>query len=485
MPSKKRYRPPCVRTCPNHANAHAYVALIAKGKFKEAMKIIMKGLPFPATLGRICPHPCEYACRRGQFDEPVAICALKRFVADRVDINTLPPPKIEWKEERVAIVGSGPSGLACAYFLALRGYRSTVFEALPVVGGMLRVGIPDYRLPPEVLNREIKAITRLGIEIKTSTSMGRDLNIDDLFNQGYKAIHVAIGAHKSLKLNIAGESHKDVIPGTCFLRLINLGDIDRIEGNVAIIGGGDVAIDGARSALRMGAEKVVILYRRTRKEMPARHEEIEAAIEEGVDIQFLTAPKRIVIENGKVAGIECLRQKLGECDESGRCRPVPIEGSEFVFPCNMVIPAVGQRPDSSFLADIPGISLTRRNTIKVDKITLATGREGVFAGGDTVTGPWIAIGAVAAGKRAAISISRYLMGEDVRAGREEEGAQREDTWPIPSDTVHIPRSKIPTIPISERRRGFKEVELGLTEEMAVAEAKRCLNCPVHAARKPH
>ncbi|MGD8315862.1 MAG: FAD-dependent oxidoreductase, partial [Syntrophobacterales bacterium] len=277
---EKLDRSPCTNGCPNHVNAHAYTALIAEGRYREAMGVILRTLPLPGVIGRICPHPCETECRRGEVDNPISICALKRFVADQVDVEDLPIPEIEKREQKVAIIGSGPAGLTCAYFLALNGYQATIFEALPVAGGMLRVGIPDYRLPPEVLDKEIRAITRLGVEIKLNTALGRDVTMESLFTEGYQAIYLAIGAHKDLRLNIPGEEAEGVQSSVDFLRQVNLGELTKLEGRTVIVGGGNVAIDAARSAVRMGAEKVTILYRRTRAEMPAYEHEVEDALAE-------------------------------------------------------------------------------------------------------------------------------------------------------------------------------------------------------------
>jgi heterodisulfide reductase subunit A-like polyferredoxin len=472
----KRDRSPCTNACPNHVNAHAYVALIAQGKYKEAMEVILRTLPFPGVIGRICPHPCETACRRGAVDSPLSICALKRFVADQVDIEDLPIPKIERKDEKVAIIGSGPAGLTAAYFLALEGYQVTVIEALPVAGGMLRVGIPDYRLPPEVLDKEIRAVTRLGVEIRLNTALGKDVSIEGLFSEGYKAIYLAIGAHKNLQLNIPGEDAEGVIPGIEFLRRVNLGELDKLAGRTLIVGGGDVAIDAARAALRLGAEKVVILYRRTRSEMPAREDEVEDALAEGIEIQYLTAPQQVLTKGNKVVGIQCIRMELGEPDSSGRRRPVPVPGSEFILEAETVLPAIGQTPDAAFLADTAGLELSRWGTIEADPVTFATNVEGIFAGGDAQTGPWVAIGAVAHGREAAISIARYLQGEDLRAGREPVELPQENFVPIAEDLEVKPRAKMPRVAMAERRTSFAEVELGLTEEQARAEAEKCLNC---------
>jgi len=475
---EKLDKSPCTNKCPNHVNAHGYVALISQGKYREAMEVIMNTLPLPGVIGRVCPHPCETACRRQQVDAPVSICALKRFVADRVDIEELPLPEIQKREERVAVIGSGPAGLTAAYFLAKEGFGATIFEALPVAGGMLRVGIPDYRLPPAVLEKEIRAITRLGVEIKFNTALGRDVTIDGLFAEGYKALYLAIGAHGNIPLGIPNENAEGVIPGVEFLRKVNLGEIKTLPGKTVVVGGGDVAIDAARAALRLGAPEVTILYRRTRTEMPARAEEIEDALAEGIKIQYLVAPNKIVTEGRRAVGIECLRMELGEPDASGRRRPIPIPGSEFVEQADVMVPAIGQQPDVLPLAKVAGVELSRKSTIEVDPVTYETGRKGVFAGGDAQSGPWIAIAAVAAGRQAAISISRYLKGEDLRAGRETAEPRQEDFSPIPEDIVRKAREHGKRIDMTERVRGFAEVELALTEEQARAEAERCLNCMV-------
>jgi heterodisulfide reductase subunit A-like polyferredoxin len=468
---------PCTNACPGHVNAHAYVALIAQGRYEDAMKVIMESLPLPGVLGRVCPHPCESSCRRGQVDEPVSICALKRFVADKVDLENLPLPEIDRREEKVAIIGSGPAGLSAAHFLALEGYQVTIFEALSVPGGMLRVGIPDYRLPHEVLDREIRAITRLGVEIKYDTALGRDFSIEELNNQGYKAVYLAIGAHGSTKLYIPSEDAEGVLHGVDFLRRVNLCELSDLKGKrVVIVGGGDVAIDAARCALRVGAEKVSILYRRTRTEMPARENEIEDALAEGIQIKYLTAPTEVLTSDGKVSGLRCIRMELGELDRSGRRRPVPVAGSEFTEECDIVIPAIGQSPLSAYLAETEKLNISRGGTIEADEITYQTSREGIFAGGDAQSGPWIAIGAIAAGREAAISISRYLKGEDLAAGREKLKLPQENFSQIPADIEKVKRAHQATIPMARRKAAFDEVELGLTEEQARAEASRCLNC---------
>jgi heterodisulfide reductase subunit A2 len=473
---EKQDRSPCTHACPNEVNAHGYVALIAQGRYEEAMEVILRNLPLPGVIGRICPHPCESSCRRGQVDAPVSICALKRFVADQVNIETLPLPHIEPRPEKVAIIGSGPAGLTAAYLLALEGFQATIFEALPATGGMLRVGIPDYRLPPEVLDREIRAITRLGVEIRLNQALGQDFTLDDLTQQGYRAVYLAIGAHQSQRLNVPGEDAEGVIHGVEFLRRANLGELTRLQGRVVVVGGGDVAIDAARVATRLGADRVSIFYRRTRQEMPARDNEIEDALAEGVEIQYLTAPAEVMVKDGKLAGIECILMELGEPDASGRRRPVPVPGTEFTAPADLLIPAIGQTPASLFLAEQEGLGLSRRGTIETDPITFETSRQGVFSGGDAQSGPWIAIGAVAHGKEAAISITRYLKGEDMRAGRDKLTIPQERFSPIPADVKPQPRAEMATLAMDQRRSSFAEVELGLTEVQAQAEAQKCLNC---------
>ena len=475
----KKDKSPCTNVCPGNVNAHGYVSMIGQGKYKEAMEIITRTLPMPGVLGRICPHPCEDACRRAQVDSPLSICTLKRFAADQVDINDLTVPEITPRDEKVAIIGAGPAGLTAAYFLALDGFNVTIFEALPVGGGMLRVGIPDYRLPPSVLDKEIAWIQKMGVEIQYDTVMGKDITVDSLMDEGFKSIFFGIGCHKDTKLGLAGEDEvENVIPGVKFLRDAALGDMKEIKGNVAIVGGGDVAIDAARTALRMGADKVSILYRRTEAEMPARDEEIEDAKEEDVDIQFLRAPVEIVAKNGKLTGIKCIQMELGEPDESGRRRPFPIEGSEFIIDADVLIPAIGQKTDASFLKETDGIELNRWGDFDVDQITYQTSREGVFAGGDAQTGASIAISAVGAGREAAISISRYLKGEDMAAGREKLEVPQQDFNAVPQKAPKIPRAHMARIPMDQRTSGFTEVELGFTEEQARQEADKCIDCMV-------
>lgn len=471
---------PCLFGCPAGVSPHAYVSLIARGRYEEAIAIHRSKNPFLAICGRICPHGCELECRRKDLDEPISIAGLKRFLSDwefaNPDKKPPLPKNLKTKEEKVAIVGSGPAGLSCAYYLALKGYHVTIFEALPVAGGMLRVGVPAYRLPREILEKEIQdVVLRLGVELKLNTPV---TSLNELKAQGFKAIFLSIGAHKDLKLNVPGEDSKGVIGAVVFLRDINLGKkVDLTGKRVVVVGGGNTAIDAARCALRLGASKATIAYRRSRNEMPANPWEIEEAEEEGVEILYLVAPVAIIASDGNVSSIKLIRMRLGEPDASGRRRPIPIEGSEFEIPADIVIPAIGQRTDVTSLPKDHGLERTKLDTIVVDPDTLQTTIEGVFAGGDAVSGPATAVEAVQAGKFAAESIDRYLSGEDLKEGRKTEGKRTkalQDIQGIPKR----PRVKMPTIPVSERKNNFKEVALGFTEKQAVEEAKRCLDCGI-------
>lgn len=472
----KSDRPPCVSACPASINIQGYIQMIGQGKYEEVLKIIMEKLPMPGVLGRICPHGCEDACRRREVDEPVAIRNLKRLAADRFDPRDVNITCLPARKEKVAIIGSGPAGLSAAYHLARKGILSTIFEALPEPGGMLKVGIPDFRLPPEILSREIELITNLGVDIRTNTPLGPDLTIDHLFDDGFSAVYLAMGAHKGIELSVPGEKVRGVRQGVDFLRELNLKGKTKVGKKVAVIGGGNVAIDVARSALRLGALDVNIIYRRSRSEMPAWEEEISAAEAEGAVISYLSAPQEILVRGGQVEGLRCIRMELGEPDSSGRRRPVPLPGSEYDIPCDQIIPAIGQRPDLTAIEDSTGIGISRWGTVEVDPLTYATAREGVFAGGDLQTGPWVAIGAVAAGREAAISIGRYLDGMDMREGREPDIKEEPVFRPIPENEPVRARVRMPVIDAGERRSGFKEVETGYEEENGRYEAERCLNC---------
>jgi len=471
---EKKGTPRCKAACPVGIKVQGYVALIAQGKFREAYELIRQHVPFPGVLGRVCFHPCENECERGKVDEPIAICALKRFVADYImkQSQEKPAPIPRKYTNKVAIIGAGPAGLTVAYELVKAGYPVTVFERMPEPGGMMSYGIPDYRLPKDVLKREIEYIESLGVEIITNVTFGEDLTLSDLKNKGYQAVFIGCGAWESPKMGIEGEELQGVIPALDLLKNVNSGKKVETGKRVAVIGGGNVAIDAARVALRLGAKQVFILYRRSRAEMPAFQPEVEQAEKEGVKILFLTSPKKIIGKNGKVVAIECLKMRLTDSDESGRRRSVPIEGSEHIIEVDTVITAIGQILDSRVLPK--ELQMTTFG-IYVDPNTLQTNIPGVFAGGDAVSGPASVIEAIADGIKAAHFIQKYLRGEELKAGIEEEMLPLVTISP----KVGIKRKErqvMPTLPADERIKGFEEIELGFTEEMAVEEAKRCLAC---------
>ncbi len=467
---------PCRLACPGGLNVQGYVNMVKSGRYKEALEIIMEDLPLPGILGRICPHGCEDACRRCDVDEPVAIRDLKRLAADKYDPREIEIEVPAPRQDKVAIIGSGPAGLSCAYHLVRKGVMSTIYESLPEAGGMLRVGIPAHRLPREVLDQEIEVITNLGVEIKTGTPLGPDLSVDDLLGDGYKAVYLALGAHKGIELGIPGEKSVGVRQGVEFLREVNLTGKADVGKKVAIIGGGNVAIDVARSAVRLGADEVNIIYRRTRAEMPAWEEEIQAAEDEGTQITYLSAPQEVLTRDGNVIGLRCIRMELSEPDSSGRKRPIPIPDSEYDIEIDQLIPAIGQRPDLSAIEDVTGLTFSRWGTTEVDSVTFATERDGVFAGGDLQTGPWVAIGAIGAGKEAAESILRYIEGRDMAEGREPIVYDDPCYRPVPDDEPVMLRARMPELPIEERQGNFAEVELGYEEAEGQKEAARCLNC---------
>jgi len=474
----KRRLPPCRAACPADVNVQGYIALLQQGKFEESVELIRKSMPFPAICGRVCFSPCQDACSRKNIDQPVGIRYLKRLAADieREQGRIKPDPISRTHSEKVAIVGAGPAGLSAAYELAKLGYPVTVFERMPEPGGMMRYGIPDYRLQKYVVANEITYIQDLGVEIKTGVEFGKDVQLDTLQNEGYNAIFIANGAQVSGKLGIPGEDLKGVFHAVEFLRHISLGKTVDIGEKVAVVGGGNSAIDAACTSLRLGAKEVTILYRRSRNEMPALPHEIEAAKEEGVKFHFLVAPTQIIGEEDRIKLIECLRMELGEPDASGRRRPVPVQGSEYTYEVDTVIAAIGQLPETSCL---PSILLDEgARAISVDPLTLETKISGVFAGGDIVTGPASIIEAIGAGKRVAISIDRYLKGEDLRTGREEE--IEETTWVKDWEkiTKKPERYTAPHIDIGRQKVSFEESEklLAKIKEVATFEARRCLEC---------
>jgi len=469
---------PCVKACPAHIDIPRYNRLIADGKFDEALAVVREKIPFPSICGRVCFAPCEAECNVNKLypDEPVMIRALKRFVAERdTGIWRKALKRGESSGKRVAIVGSGPAGLTAAYYLAKLGHDVTVFESLDKPGGMMRVGIPEYRLPRDVLDSEIEVMRGIGVNIKTNCTID---SVDALFERGYSAVFVAIGAHTPVKMSVEGEDAPGVIESLPLLKDANDGKKVSLGGRVAVIGGGNSAIDAARVALRLGAKEVTIIYRRTRAEMPANPAEIEEALKEGIKIQFLTAPIRIKRDNNLVK-MECIQMKLGELDRSGRPRPEPIAGSEFNINFDTVISAIGQRPE------IPanlGLDITERGTLKADQDTLATGKAGVFTGGDCMSGPASVIDAIAAGRKAATSIDKYLGGsgiiDDILAPSEG------DVIPLPPALSVNEKAVMPSLPPDERLSGFSEVEIGIDEESAVEQAKRCLRCDLPIIADP-
>jgi NADH-quinone oxidoreductase subunit F len=470
---------PCQHTCPIGQDVPCYIGLIAQGRFDEAVELVRRENPLPGICGRVCTAPCEEKCRSGAGGgDAISIRALKRFLVDheRAHGPAHTPPAPPPRAERVAIVGSGPAGLTCAHYLALEGYRVTVFESLPVAGGMLATGIPDYRLPKDILQYDIDAIRKLGVEIKTSTRVGKDVQLSDLKDR-YDAVFIATGAHRGLKLNIEGEDSPQVLDAVDFLRAVNLGRDVAIGDSIAVIGGGDAAVDAARVARRLGKD-VRILYRRTRAEMPAAKEEIEELDREGIEIQFLVAPVRTLRHNGHLKGLECVKMELGEVDASGRRRPVPVEGSEFTVAIDTLIPAIGQEPDMASFADANGLKLSRWNTLEVDHETLYSGADGLFAGGDLVSGPATVVDAMAHGKTAAGMIHQYIQGQPViRHYSVTRSALDIDVVELTDEeieTLHKP--DMPLLPLPERLDGFREVQLGFDAEMAMAEAKRCIRC---------
>ena len=406
-PSKKKVSlPPCQEACPIHQDTRGYVALIAKRKFKEALELIREVNPLPAVCGFICHHPCEEACLREGVDDPIPIRLLKRFVSeyDRGK-EALKKRSKKKRREKVLVIGSGPAGLSAANDLRLLGFEVMIFEAFPVLGGMLAVGIPAFRLPRDILKMEIEGIKALGVEMKTNAPFRFDGSGKTVQKLGFQAAFVSIGAHQNQKLDIPGEALLGVFPGVEFLREVNLGERTKIGKKVALIGGGNVAIDAARSAIRLGAKTVEVYYRRSKMEMPAISEEVEEAIREGVKIHFLSSPIQIIGKTGKAVGMECVRMELAEPDRNGRRKPVPIKGSNFKVHVDTIISAIGQRVDRKVLK---GLDVDPNGTVRVDPNTGQTSMKGVFAGGDVVTGPGWAIDAIAAGKKGAESIYQYL-----------------------------------------------------------------------------
>lgn len=470
---------PCENACPVNTRAPKYIKAIANDDYEIAFRINREDNLFPSILGRICVHPCEEKCRRGLLiDKPISICALKRASADyKVKSQEIKVKVSKKRGKKIAIIGAGPSGLSAANDLARLGYDVTIYETFPIPGGMLNVGIPPYRLPRKIIEEAIEEIKKLGVEIVTNTPIGKELKLEDL-RERFDAVYIAAGAHRAEKLGIPGEDLKGVIHGVTFMRMINLKeDIDLIGKKVAVVGGGNTAMDASRSSLRLGAKEVMIIYRRTREEMPVDSREIEQVEEEGIQVLYLTQPIEVLSKDGiNVSAVRCIKNRLGEPDKDGRRRPIPIEGSEFDIEIDFLIPAVSQSPDISFLPEEIGLEISKWDRLVVNPETFETNIKGIFAGGDFITGPRDVIRVIADGRRAALSIHHYLSGESL---------EKRQACFVPvigheldPEIEKIPRQKTETIPVYERLSLDKEVELGFSREVARMEANRCLKCNI-------
>ncbi|MGC2061457.1 MAG: FAD-dependent oxidoreductase [Thermodesulfovibrionales bacterium] len=502
---------PCMQACPIHLDIPKYIEEIRLGNFTGSLDTIRERLPLPGVVGRVCVRPCEFNCRRRLVDEPLQIKHLKRFVADHGRMHPSPQSSPSRGEDdtgnfsygltrrnkavKIAIVGSGPAGLTAAHFLANRGYTVTIFEMLPEPGGMAAVGIPDYRLPREILRDEIRTIENSGVNIVYGKALGASFSIDDLVSDGFRAVFIGMGCHCHKNMGIEGEDkgYYGYVPGVYFLRNINLGLLGEVPKGrkIVVVGGGNVAIDCVRIALRIGFEESHLVYRRTRKEMPADAVEVADAEAEGVQFHFLSAPKKILAEDKKVQGIQCLKIELGEPDVSGRHRPVEVAGSEFTVDADVVVAAIGQEGDFACFCNLPGVDVTEKGAIVINENFMTT-RDGVFSGGDCVTGPDVLIRACAHGRMSAMKIDHYLTHGDVPVFDEQKDERFLAKLNVfdPHETIAIPgglkRMPVRHEPPLERCRDFREVDHGYTDGEAVAEAKRCLRCyrvVLYACRK--
>ncbi len=483
--------PPCSMKCPAGVDIQGYIAHIANGDYQEAVKVIKQTNPLPAVCGRVCTRPCEMACRRNVLDSNVKIDFLKRYASDfdmEEALAHVKPDLAPEKDVAVAIIGAGPAGLSAAYYLRLNGFQVTIFEGMPEPGGMLRYGIPEYRLPYDVLDREIDTILELGVTLKTNVRLGEDFSIRDLFDEGFDAVFLGIGAWGSKSLGVEGQDAEGVLSGIKFLEELGLGRKPELYGNVVVVGGGNTAVDCARTSLRLNAKKVTLLYRRTRKEMPANAVEIDAAEHEGVEMHFLAAPVKVITENGRVKALECIQMELGEPDASGRRRPVPKKGSEFTVEADFVFAAVGQDPTAdAFKVDEPGylpdngqLNFTRWQSVIVNPATFETDTDRVFAGGDMVTGAATAIEAIAAGRKAAHSINKLFTkgvaeGEPVYFNSRKDDFTKVELKHLRSDKK-LEAHEMPELEPHDRSSSFDEVELGFDENIAREESQRCQSC---------
>jgi len=465
----------CENACPVNTRAPQYISALRSDQFDLAFEINRGDNLFPAILGRICVHPCEEKCRRGLLiDQPISICTLKRASAD---FKTHSPQKetiLKKRNKKVVIIGAGPSGLSAANDLARLGYSVTLYESYPIPGGMLNVGIPPYRLPREIVREAIEEVERIGVKVITGTPIGKELKLDDLRRE-HDAVYVAAGAHKAEKLGIPGEDLQGVIHGVTFMRMVNLKENLKIGSRVAVVGGGNTAMDAARSSFRLGAKEVFILYRRTREEMPVDQRELEEVEEEGIKIHYLTSPIRVLTRDQiRVSGVQCIRNKLGDPEKDGRRRPIPVTGTEFDLDIDLLIPAVSQSPDISFLPEEIGLEISKWDRLAVNPETFETNVQGIFAGGDFVTGPRDVIRVIADGRKAALSIHAYLSGEvfEKRPAYFTPAPEVE----IERDLEKIPRQRMETLPLRERNSLDREVEHGFSREVAKKEASRCFQC---------
>ena len=474
---------PCQMACPAGIDVPTYVSLIGMGRDAEAIEVIRRDNPFPWVCGLVCTRPCEFMCVRARVDTPISIKALKAFAAERAlsrgeyrNPQAAPP-----NNRKVAVIGAGPGGLSAAYYLALKGYTVRVIEALPKPGGMLLAGIPRYRLPSDVIDREVAMIEDLGVEFRMQTRFGNDVTLEQLQAEGFEAFFLAVGAHASFKLGIPGErDYPQVHEAVDFLQRVALGERHRPGDQVIVIGGGNVAIDAARTCLRLGSRQVVMAYRRTHEEMPADREEVEQAEEEGIHFEFLTIPIAVEGDAGRVAGLRCLRARMVALPGTDRRSPKPIENSEFTIPADAIVCAIGQRVERRWLGALEALAWTRRDTIQVHMATMATDLPGVFAAGDAVTGPATVIEAIGGGKRAANAIDRYLKGIPQPNMPPVPVRRRRTEWiEVPATTkMALKRPEMALLNIHRRRTTFQQVELGLTENMVREEARRCLRCDI-------
>jgi putative selenate reductase YgfK subunit len=474
---------PCQMACPAGIDVPSYLTLIGLGRDAEAIELIREDNPFPWVCGLVCTNPCEFMCVRGRMDDPIAIKYLKGFAAERAmsEMRYRNPEPAPDNGKKVCIIGAGPAGMTAAYYLALKGYRVTIIEALPVPGGMMMVGIPRYRLPREVIDRESGMIESLGVEFRYNTRLGKDVSLEQLREEGFDAFLVALGAHSAYKLLIPGEDDfPQVINAIDFLRRVSLGDRHMPGRRVVIVGGGNVAIDAARTCIRLGCEDVTIAYRRTRSEMPAHEEEVVQAEEEGVRFSFLTVPKEIRGSDGRVTALQCLRAELGQPDEKGRRRPVPVKDSDHLLRVDAVISAIGQVVDSTGLTTLENLKWSKRSTISVNTVTMETSVEGVFAAGDVVTGPATVVEAIGGGKKAAEAIDRYLQGiPQPKMPQVPVRRRRLECLEVPASTKMIlQRPHMSLLNTDRRRITFQQVELGYLENAVREEARRCLRCDI-------